>query len=77
MEISNLEAIKQSVIHGLGISVVSDLAIKQEIQNGSLVEVPIKGVEFQRGVMYVYRRSTHLSPAATEFIALLDQMSLK
>ncbi|GKU80497.1 LysR family transcriptional regulator [Paenibacillus sp. L3-i20] len=77
MEISSLEAIKQSVIHGLGISVVSDLAIKQEIENGLLVEVPVKGVEFQRGVMYVYRRGTHLSPAATEFIALLDQMSLK
>jgi DNA-binding transcriptional LysR family regulator len=32
MEISSLEAIKQSVIHGLGVSIVSSLAIKQEIK---------------------------------------------
>lgn len=76
MEISNLEAIKQSVIHGLGISIVSSLAIKQEIKNGLLVAVPIKGVKFLRGIRYVYHRGTHLSPATIEFLSLLDQNSI-
>jgi len=73
MEISSLEAIKQSVIHGLGVSIVSSLAIKQEINNGSLVEVPIDGVKFLRGISYVYHRGIHLSPATKELISLLNQ----
>ncbi len=73
MEISNLEAIKQAVIHGLGISVVSSLAIKQEIESGILVEIPIKGIHFRRGIRYVYQKGIHLSPAAKEFIAMLDE----
>ncbi|NOU93615.1 LysR family transcriptional regulator [Paenibacillus sp. LMG 31456] len=75
MEISNLEAIKQGVIHGLGVSIVSNFAIKQETKTGLLVEIPIKGVTFQRGISYFYHRNKHLSPAAKEFITLLDQKS--
>jgi LysR family transcriptional regulator, transcriptional activator of the cysJI operon len=75
MEISSLEAIKQAVIHGLGISIVSNFAIKQEIANGLLVEIPIKGVKFNRGICYIHHRGKHLSPAAFQFISLLDQIS--
>ncbi|MGG1659726.1 LysR family transcriptional regulator [Brevibacillus sp. NRS-1366] len=73
MEISNLEAIKQGVIHGLGISIVSRFAISQEVKSGLLVEVPINGVQFLRGIRYVYHRGIHLSPAAKQFITLLDE----
>ncbi|MBU7316822.1 LysR family transcriptional regulator [Paenibacillus oleatilyticus] len=72
MEISNLEAIKQGVIHGLGVSIVSKFAVQQEIKSGLLVSVPIKGVALQRGIDYVYLKNKHLSPAAKQFIALLD-----
>ncbi|MBT2649419.1 LysR family transcriptional regulator [Bacillus sp. ISL-34] len=76
MEISNLEAIKQSVIHGLGVSIVSSFAIKQEIENDLLVEVPIEGVKFLRGIRYVHHRGKHLSPASMQFISLLDQETI-
>jgi LysR family transcriptional regulator, transcriptional activator of the cysJI operon len=76
MEISSLEAIKQAVIHGLGVSIVSSFAIKQEITNGLLVEIPIKGVKFRRGISYVHHRGKHLSPAASEFISFLNQKSI-
>lgn len=75
MEISSLEAIKQGVIHGLGVSIVSSLAIKQELENGLLVEVPIRGVKFQRGIRYAFHRGSLLSPAAVELISLLEQES--
>lgn len=73
MEISNLEAIKQGVIHGLGVSIVSRFAISQEVKHGLIAEIPIKGVEFLRGIRYVYHRGKHLSPAAQQFITLLDE----
>lgn len=72
MEISNLEGIKQGVIHELGVSIVSSFAIQQEIKSGLLVKVNIKGVKFNRGISYVYHRNKHLSPAAKQFISLLD-----
>jgi len=74
IEISNLEAIKQSVVHGLGISIVSSLAVRHEVQNGQLVIVPIEGVSMLRGIRYAYHRSIHLSPAAARFLGLLDGM---
>lgn len=72
LEISNLEGIKQAVIHELGVSIVSNFSIQQEIKSGLLVKVPIKGITFNRGICYVYHRNKHLSPAAKHFIALLD-----
>lgn len=63
IEISNHEAIKQGVIHGLGVSIVSKFSIIQEINSGLLVGVPIQGMKFLRGIRYVYNRRKHLSPA--------------
>lgn len=73
IEINNLEAIKQSVIHGIGISIVSSLAIRQEVAAGQLVAIPIRDVSFVRGIRYVHHRDIHLTPAATHFLKLLDQ----
>lgn len=75
MEISSLEAIKQGVIHGLGVSIVSSLAIQQELANGSLIEVPIQGVKFRRGIRYAFHKGSLLSPAAIQLISLLDEES--
>lgn len=74
MEISSLEGIKQGVIHGLGISILSRFAVSQEIASGLLVEIPIKEVTFKRGINYVYHKNKHLPPAATEFISLLEKI---
>lgn len=72
MEIGNLEAIKQGVIHGLGIAIVSKFAIQQELERGLLCEVGIKETKFERGINYIYYKNKNLSPAAKQFIHLLD-----
>ncbi|TBL79418.1 LysR family transcriptional regulator [Paenibacillus thalictri] len=74
MEISNLEAIKQAVIHGLGISVVSKFAVQHEIASGLLIEIPLRDAAFRRGIQYVHYKNKHLSPAATQFIHMLDNV---
>lgn len=73
MEISNLEGIKQGVIHELGVSIVSSFAIQQEINSRLLVKIPIKEIQFLRGISYVHHCNKHLSPAAKQFIPLLSQ----
>ncbi|WGU93834.1 LysR family transcriptional regulator [Paenibacillus dendritiformis] len=75
IEISSLEGIKQGVIHGLGIAAVSGLAVKQEIDSGLLVKIPMEDVTFERGIRYIYHKNKHLSPAARQFIALLDAVA--
>ncbi len=75
MEISSLEGIKQGVIHGLGISFISKFAIKEEIKNGLLVEVPLQEIRLERGVNYIHHKTKHLSPALSEFISLLQHAS--
>ncbi|MCR8644379.1 LysR family transcriptional regulator [Paenibacillus sp. N1-5-1-14] len=76
MEISNLEAIKQGVIHGLGISIVSKFSVEQEIKSGLIASVPIQGVTFHRGINYVFYKNKHLSPAAIAFIQMLDRLDV-
>ncbi|MCS7459815.1 LysR family transcriptional regulator [Paenibacillus doosanensis] len=73
MEISNLEAIKQGVIHGLGLSIVSKFAVAQEIRSGLLASIPIQGVKLERGIRYVYFKNKLLSPASKQFIQMLER----
>ncbi|WP_374016418.1 LysR substrate-binding domain-containing protein [Paenibacillus thiaminolyticus] len=65
--------IKQGAIHELGIAEISGLAVKQEIDSGLLAKIPMEDVTFERGIRYIYHKNKHLSPAARQFITLLDR----
>lgn len=71
MRISSLEAIKQGVMHSLGVSIVPRIAVAQDIAAGSLVEVPIRGACFERGIRIVHHRGKSLSPATARFLDML------
>lgn len=79
IEISSLEAIKQGVIHNLGISIISRLAVSHDIETGRLVEIPLAGVSFTRGVRIVQHIEKHMPPATELFIkeikCLVDDLS--
>ncbi|MCD1125152.1 LysR family transcriptional regulator [Jinshanibacter sp. LJY008] len=74
MEISSLEAIKQGVIHSLGIAFISRFAVSQELKSGILKHVFISDLNIKRGIMYVTRKDKILSPAAKRFISLLPMI---
>ena len=71
ISISSLEAIKQGVIHELGVSIMSRLAVAHEIKYGTLVEVQINDIKFERGIRIVHHIEKQLSPAATLFLNTL------
>ncbi len=75
MEINSLEGIKQGVIHGLGVSIVSRLAITQEIKAGLLCEVVFEDINFSRGIRYFHHKNKYISPATKMFISLLQSHS--
>lgn len=67
MELGNSEAIKHAVRHGLGISCLSRRVIADQLDNGSLVEVPVPLPKLTRMLWRIHHRQKHLSNALQRF----------
>jgi DNA-binding transcriptional LysR family regulator len=67
---NNAEAIKQAVAAGLGLAVISRMAVHQEVDSGKLAVVDVKGVEFKRQFCLVYHKNKYLSPQIKKLMNL-------
>lgn len=65
--IEDNETIKKFIELGLGISIMSEMAIKKEIELGMLKPYYINGFDFKRKFYFVYHKKRHLSPLAETF----------
>jgi DNA-binding transcriptional LysR family regulator len=72
MTLGRTEVIKQMVMAGLGLSVVSRRAVQAEAAEGRLCVVPLADAALVRQLVYVCRRGVSPSPAAR---VLLDLMA--
>jgi DNA-binding transcriptional LysR family regulator len=70
-ELGSSEAIKEAIIAGLGVSIISIHAIKRELATGLLFEVPIAGLKMERNFYLIYPRQTDFRPSHKIFIAFL------
>ena len=70
-ELGSSEAIKEAILGGLGISVISIHAIKRELTAGMLFEVPIAGLNMERNFYLIYPRQTDFRLSHKIFIAFL------
>ncbi len=66
-EVGSAEAQKAGVREGLGIALVSSLAIRDELGHGTLVALRVKGFDIRRQFHLVSRPEDLLSPAAKAF----------
>jgi DNA-binding transcriptional LysR family regulator len=66
-EVGSAEAQKGAVRAGLGVAFVSSLAVKDELECGTLAAVRVKGFDVRRSFYLVSRPEEHLSPAARAF----------
>lgn len=71
MELGSTEAIKEALIAGLGVSILSKTSIRREIQDGLLKEVPIRGLKLERDFYQVFHRHRALSPVSQAFSSFL------
>ncbi len=71
MELGSTEAIKEALIAGLGVSILSRTCIQREIQHGLLMEVPIRGLKMERDFYQIFHRRRTLSPVSQAFIHFL------
>ncbi len=70
-EIGSTAAIKEAVKAGIGISILSQCALRDDISCGRLVAVAIKGQTLERSFYLVQRKNRELSPVASVFLEYL------
>lgn len=68
MELGATEAIKRAVISQFGISILSHLAVYDEVQNGKLVFKQIPSPHLTRNIFLVYNRNQSMTPVVQNFI---------
>jgi DNA-binding transcriptional LysR family regulator len=71
LSLASTEAIKRAVIAGVGIAIVSRLAIGCELQFGSLAVIPIKDLVIERSLHLQRIRGKRETPALAEFLKIL------
>jgi LysR family transcriptional regulator, low CO2-responsive transcriptional regulator len=73
MEIGSNEAIKQAIVGGLGLSVLSRYSLALEGLNGHLTVLDVEGFPIQRRWYVIYPASKQLSIVAQTFLDYLFQ----
>jgi DNA-binding transcriptional LysR family regulator len=68
MELTSNEAVKQAVIAGLGCSIMPLIGIKNELQNGELQIIPVKGFPIKSVWNLIWLRGKNHSPVAFSFL---------
>ncbi len=71
MSLGSTEAVKNAVVHGLGVAMVSRLTVELELRTGLLVVLDVQDLHIRRALSLLTRRGKHPSPASAEFMRLL------
>ena len=70
LELEHTEAIKRAVESGLGIGCISRLALKEAFRRGSLVELPVAGLDLARQFHFVLHQQKYRTAGISAFLAL-------
>ena len=77
-EMGSTEAVKQAIKGNMGISVLSSLAVADDVRNGQLKELALEGLDLRRHFYLTVHQQRSLSPLCTAFTAFLhDQIKAK
>ena len=72
IQLPGTEAIKQAVMNGQGYAIVSTLAVRREIEAGTLVQVDTPWPRVRRRIHLVYHKSKLITPMIQRFIELVS-----
>jgi DNA-binding transcriptional LysR family regulator len=67
MELGSTQAVKEALMAGFGISILSRISIRHELAEGTIVEVPIRGLTMKRDFYKVFHKRRPLYPIAQAF----------
>lgn len=73
MELTSNEAVKQAILAGLGMSIMPLIGIKNELKNGDLQIVPVKGFPITSNWNLIWLKNKKFSPAANAFVKFIQE----
>jgi DNA-binding transcriptional LysR family regulator len=76
IQLTSNEAVKQSVIAGLGLSIMPLIGLKNELENGDIKIIPVKNLPIISTWRLIWLKGKKLSPVAKaylEFVNLLNE----
>ena len=73
-ELGSSEAIKEAIIAGLGVSFISIHAIRRELKQKLLVEIPVSGWVVERDFYVIYTKQLNLMPHQEIFLNFCKTM---
>jgi DNA-binding transcriptional LysR family regulator len=74
-EMGSTEAIKQGIKAGIGVSIISRLALTDELRAGSLCTVAVQDVVFRRSFYSIRHQGRTLSPLGQTFVRFLHDLN--
>jgi DNA-binding transcriptional LysR family regulator len=72
IELTSNEAVKQSLLAGLGYSIMPFIGIRKEIENKELQIIPVKGLPIKTTWNLIWLKGKKLSPTAASFLDYLQ-----
>jgi DNA-binding transcriptional LysR family regulator len=70
-ELWSFENIKSFVQEDVGIAIVPGVAVRRELQDGTLVRIPLRELSMPRRTLMIYREQGYLSDSARELISIV------
>lgn len=67
-ELGNIGAVKRAVEAGMGVSIVSRMAVERELEDGRLRTVPLAGLRLERQVSLCWHHHRPFTKVATAFV---------
>jgi DNA-binding transcriptional LysR family regulator len=71
LELATIETIKRFVQKRMGLAFVPRMCVREELERGVLVSVPVRGLSHTRTLWAAHRRGAGFSPAAAAFLKVL------
>lgn len=72
MELTSNEAVKQAVLAGLGYSIMPLIGIKNELNNGDLQIIPVRGFPIKSTWNLIWLKDKNFSPVARYFLDYIN-----
>lgn len=75
--VNDTESLLRAVLNGLGITVISRLAVADLLAKKALVSCTVTGFNFRRAFYLVHHRMRHLFPVVKRFLKFLQDQEVK
>ena len=72
-EMGSTEAVRQGIKDGIGVSILSTLAVSEDLESGALKALSVEGLVLTRGLYLTRHRQRSLSPLAGAFVEFLKK----